>query len=245
MTDDTTTPPPARPADSPQADGGGRTTHLHILLDRSGSMGAIADDIIGGFNQWLRAQQAEGDDAIVTFVQFDDADPHEVLADATPVREVRPLDATTFVPRGSTPLLDATGRLIARADQREQMRRNLGEPPEAIVFVSITDGHENASVESSLSQVRRLISERERRGWRFAFLSAALDVYGEAGSMGYDPMSVQAFAADGAGAGLAFASLSQATSRIRGWNRNGSVSDDDGFFGEEKPAEDDRRRRDH
>ena len=240
MPNDTTPPPPAQPAG-----GGGRTTHLYILRDRSGSMGAIAGDIIGGFNQWLRTQQAEGDDAIVTFVQFDDADPHEVLADATPVREVRPLDATTFVPRGSTPLLDATGRLIARADQREQLRRNLGEDPEAIVFVSITDGHENRSVEFSLDQVRRLISERERRGWTFAFLSAALDVYDEAGSMGYARNSVQAFAADGAGAGLAFESLSQATSRIREWNRCQPVPNDAGFFGEEKPAEDDRKRRDH
>jgi Mg-chelatase subunit ChlD len=240
MTDDTILPPPADPADT-----GGRTTHLYILLDRSGSMGAIADDITGGFNQWLRTQQAEGDDAIVTFIQFDDGDPHEVLTEATPISEVAGLDAATFVPRGTTPLLDATGRLIARADQREQTRRNLGEAPESIVFVSITDGHENSSAEFSLDQVRRLISERERRGWTFAFLSAAIDVYDEAGSMGYAPHSVQAFAPDAAGAALAFDSLSHATTKIRKWNRDGTVSDDDGFFGEEKPAEDDRKRRGH
>ena len=242
MTDEPMLPPP-----TPTTGGGDepRTTHLYILLDRSGSMEAIAGDVIGGFNRWLRTQQADGDDAVVTFVQFDGTDPQEVLAADVGIRDVAELDATTFVPRGSTPLLDATGRLIARADQRERIRRDLGAPPEAIVFVSITDGHENASAEFSLDQIRRQISDRERRGWTFAFLSAAADAYDEAGSMGYHPGSVQEFAGDGPGAAMAFASLSHATSKVREWNRGDSIRDDAGFFGEEKPAEADRKRRGH
>ena len=32
-------------------------THISILLDRSGSMEAIRDDVIGGYNAFLAAQQ--------------------------------------------------------------------------------------------------------------------------------------------------------------------------------------------
>ena len=31
------------------------TTHISVVLDRSGSMAGLVDDTIGGFNTWLRA----------------------------------------------------------------------------------------------------------------------------------------------------------------------------------------------
>ena len=37
-------------------------THLSILLDRSGSMEAIRDDVIGGYNTFLAAQQQQPGD---------------------------------------------------------------------------------------------------------------------------------------------------------------------------------------
>ena len=58
--------------------------HIYFLLDRSGSMSSIADDVIGGFNSFLAAQRVEGPGAVMTFVQFDSRDPHKVLADALP-----------------------------------------------------------------------------------------------------------------------------------------------------------------
>ena len=41
---------------------------------------------------------------------------------------------------------------------------------------------------------------KEAQGWTFALLGAGLDAYGEAGGLGYDARSVQAFAPDGTGA---------------------------------------------
>ena len=46
-----------------------------IIIDRSGSMQSIAGDETGGFTQFLHAQQVDGNDAGVTFVQFDSQDP--------------------------------------------------------------------------------------------------------------------------------------------------------------------------
>lgn len=230
------TPAPDLPAVAPPV------VHLYVLLDRSGSMATMADDVIGGFNRLLADQQADGPDALVTLVQFDSQDPAEVVVDAVPVREMTPIDGATFQPRGSTPLLDATGRLLTRASARAQWLAAEGLPAEEIVVVSITDGHENASSELSLPQVRSLVEDRTAAGWTFVFLGAAIDVYGEAGGLGYDNRSVQAFAASSDGADAAFSSLSTATRKHRGKLRRGEHFDKADFFEGDKPAEEHRRR---
>ena len=42
--------------------------HITVLLDRSGSMESIRDDMIGGFNAYLAEQQAEPGRATLTLV---------------------------------------------------------------------------------------------------------------------------------------------------------------------------------
>ena len=217
--------------------------HLYILLDRSGSMASMADDVIGGFNHLLAEQKAQGPDARITLVQFDGQDPQEVLADAVPLAEMVDLDANTFVPRGATPLLDATGLILARAAARAAQRAAAGEPAEEIVVVSITDGHENASGEFTLAAINQLVAAHQAAGWTFVFLGAALDVYGESQRLGYDPRSVQAWASDAAGADIAFRSLSANTTAHRGKVRRREVFDKGDFFESGKDAEADRKRR--
>jgi hypothetical protein len=215
-------------------------THIYVLLDRSGSMQAIRSDVIGGFNAFLAEQQADGADARLTLVQFDSQDPAEVLADAIPIREAVPLTASTFLPRGGTPLLDATGRLLMRGDVREAALAATDFPPEDVVFVTITDGAENQSREFRRDTIRRMVSERESAGWTFVYLSADIDAYAEAGGLGYDTRSTQAFGATPAGARLAFSSLSDATRTRRASRRSGLSVDTADFFGGHKPAEETR-----
>ncbi len=227
---------------SPSPDQPTPEVHLYVLLDRSGSMASMADDVIGGFNTLLAEQQADGNDARMTLVQFDGADPQEVIADAVPIAEMTDLDAATFVPRGNTPLLDATGILLGRAAARVTQRQADGLPAEEIVVVSITDGHENASREYTLAAVSQLIGAHTAAGWTFVFLGAALDVYGEAGGLGYDPRAVQSWAPDAQGSAEAFASLSRSTSAKRDRIRR-SMDVDKGDFFVDKDAEEDRQRR--
>lgn len=212
-------------------------THLYVLLDRSGSMQTIADDVIGGFNRLLSDQQAEGPDARVTLVQFDGEDPQEVLADAVPIMDVTPLTHSTFIPRGNTPLLDATSRLLTRADRRARIIADADGVPETIVVVSVTDGHENASQETRLADLRRMIDDHKHAGWTFVFLSAAADVYAEAGGLGYDHRSSQAFHASSIGVALAFDALSVATTTRRAKIRDDVDYEVDDFFEDHKPAE--------
>ena len=143
-----------------------RNLHIYFLLDRSGSMGPMADDVVGGFNGFLAAQQAEGHDAVMTLVQFDSQDPHEVLVNAQPIAEVRPLERARYQPRGGTPLYDAMGHLIADATIRAEKTAIDGGPAEEVLFVTFTDGEENRSTEYTQAQVFGLISKRQARGLR-------------------------------------------------------------------------------
>lgn len=214
-------------------------THIYTLLDRSGSMASIASDIIGGFNTFIEEQKKLGTDVRVTLVQFDTQDPQEVIAAGVPIAELVPLDRHNFVPRGGTPLFDATGKLIGRATLDEQERAANGEAPEDIVFVTITDGEENASHEFTLQRVKNLIAHCEERNWTFVFLSAALDAYEDADRMGMKSGNIQAFDASGKGAAMAFSSLSKNMSSMRAKRMRGQSVRNEDFF-EDKEAEDDR-----
>ena len=200
-------------------------------------MESIRSDVIGGFNTFLTEQQAAGDDATVTLVQFDSQDPQELLVDAKSIRKVRPLDSSTFVPRGGTPLLDATGLLLARAEERANERKAAGKQREEIIFVTITDGEENQSREFKRQQILERIAHLEKKGWTFVFLSAAPNAYAEANGLGYDSRSVQAFAPSPAGSTAAFASLSRAATERRAVIRSGESYEVADFFDGVKEAE--------
>lgn len=161
----------------------GDRTHFSVILDRTGSMESIREDTIGGFNGFLREQQAQPSPATLTLVQFDSQDPYEVLQKFTPIGQVPPLTPATYVPRASTPLFDAIGRgindLAARLDAMGAEQR-----PARIVFVIVTDGQENASQEFTGEKVRAMLDERRKAGWQFVFLSADEKAIRDGGCLG-------------------------------------------------------------
>ncbi len=153
--------------------------HVAVVLDRSGSMASIADDMVGGFNTFLAEQRDKPGQCAITLVQFDGHDPFEVLVDGMPLAEVTDLDRSRYVPRGSTPLLDAVGRMIARVDARAATS-----PDEDQVVLVITDGFENASREFGWAQVAELIRKRQEAGWAFVFLGTDAESMADAARMG-------------------------------------------------------------
>lgn len=82
-------------------------TELVFILDRSGSMGGLEQDTIGGFNAMLIRQKEQEGEANVTTILFD----HEVqlLHDRFPLKAVAPLTEKDYYVRGCTALLDAIG----------------------------------------------------------------------------------------------------------------------------------------
>lgn len=211
-----------------------KATHIVVLLDRSGSMETIASDVVGGYNTFIKEQREAGADASVTLVQFDSEDSQEVVYDGLPIAEIPKLTSKTFIPRGSTPLFDATGKLVARIrEQRANDARPTNEQPD-VVFVTITDGEENESSEFSLPQLKQLIANCEKEGWTFVYLSAGIDAYGDAGDLGVNSGRARAFRASKGGADAMFSNLSSSMLTLRDKKRRGMDTRLDDFFDESK-----------
>ena len=85
-------------------------TELVFILDRSGSMGGMESDTIGGFNSMIARQQQEDGDALVSTVLF--ANQSEVLHDRIPLAEVPKMTEKDYFVGGCTALLDAVGGAI-------------------------------------------------------------------------------------------------------------------------------------
>src|SRR5205823_14651879 len=102
--------------------------------------------------------------------------------------------------------------------------------PESIVIVTITDGEENASQHTTRKALLARIRKLEKQGWTFAFLGAGLDAYAEAGALGYDACSVQAWAPAGTGAQSGFKSVSRAAMARRQKLQSQEAYDSGDFF---------------
>ncbi len=140
-------------------------THLALVVDRSGSMSDIADDAQGGINTLIKEQFAEDGKLTVTLSDFDDEFNDVVRLSGKPFEY-------KLSPRGSTALLDAVGKEIARTGAEldalpEALR------PEKVLFVVVTDGQENSSKEFSLDAVKASIKHRrDKDNWAFQFIGA-------------------------------------------------------------------------
>lgn len=203
--------------------------HISFLLDRSGSMGPIRSDVIGGFNDFLREQQQRPGTCRMTVVQFDSQDPFEILADAAEVKALAPLDGAHYLPRGGTPLLDAIGALIEHAERRARGR------DEDTVIVVFTDGAENQSKTWTRAALFERIEGLKARGWAFVFLGANQDSYEEAGSIGFATGSTSNW--NGAAPDAAFAQISRSMSAYRSKGRTLRKSQNPDFFEGVKEAE--------
>lgn len=209
-----TTKKPAKgqkPARKPNGNGAPDLTDITVVLDRSGSMGMVKKDTIGGFNTFLAEQQAQKGRCIFSLMQFDTE--YEDIYQGADIASVKPLDETTFVPRGMTALNDAIGRTIQQAAQRDDGKRR-------ILFVIVTDGGENSSVEfKDTAKVKALIKQYDaKQNWDFVYIGANQDAF-TVGTQTYGVAGVgktMTAAATGAGFASAFVSAASYVSRGRG-----------------------------
>ena len=142
-------------------------TELVFVLDKSGSMGGLEGDTIGGYNSMLKKQKLIEGECVVTTVLFDHG--FELLHDRIDIRAIQPMTEEEYQVGGSTALLDAMGRTIHKISN---VQKNTAEDyrAEQVMFVIITDGQENSSREYSLGQIKALVEQhKEQHGWEFIF----------------------------------------------------------------------------
>ena len=191
-----------------------KDVELVFILDRSGSMGGLESDTIGGYNSMLSKQKKEKTGKVsVTSVLFDDQ--YELLYNQVPIEKVSPMTEEEYYVRGSTALLDAIGKTVMQVKANQDKK----EIKDKVLFVIITDGMENASREYRVEQVKKLIEERkEKDKWEFLFLGANIDAIGTAGRLGIDSSRAAQYKSDKQGTVKNYEVLNEAIKEVRSGN---------------------------
>ena len=174
------------------------TKHIVLVVDRSGSMRVIADDMNGGINTWLSDIVATDPDAQVTSILFDDQ--FEATNERKAAAKVKP-SSLRIVPRGSTALNDAIMRGLSTIKDGE----------DALVMI-VTDGYENASREVTTKEVKARIAELEEQGVVFNYLSASPTAFADATAYGFRGDQTIAYTANTEGSVVATSNLRQSSS---------------------------------
>ncbi len=143
---------------------------LIFLIDRSGSMYGSEEDTIGGFNSFIDKEKSKEGKTRVTTILFDHE--YELLYKRKSIDDVEKLTKDVYYVRGSTALLDAIGKTVTTLDK---------EIDNKVLFVIMTDGMENSSIEFSKSQISNMI---KNHSWEFLFIGADIDSYSEAHNIG-------------------------------------------------------------
>lgn len=187
-------------------------TEIVFILDRSGSMGGLESDTIGGFNSMLRKQKKEEGEAFVSTVLFD----HEsvVLHDRLPIAQVPEMTDRDYTVRGCTALLDTIGDAVHHIKNIHKYARP-EDVPEHTMFVITTDGMENASRRYSSGDIKKLIGKQKKHGWEFLFIGANIDAVETAHCYGISEDRAVNYHADKKGTAVVFETVSAAVGSVR------------------------------
>ncbi len=180
-------------------------TLVTFLLDRTGSMEAIRDDTIGAFNAYLDTLKEDGENLYFTLIQFDSMSVDKLHVNE-PIKNVPRLTRETFVPRASTPLIDAAYKTIKAVEKAVS-----GNPSNKVVICIQTDGQENSSTEYSWDALNALIKEKFEVCWQFNFMGAGIDAYQQASRMGISADQTVAYSKDAAATRMAFRASAENT----------------------------------
>ena len=149
-------------------------TQVSLILDESGSMMATIDQTISGFNEYvdsLRDQKG----VRFTLTKFN-TNHVTIVHDGEKLKNVGKLSRENYKPNYATPLLDAVGKTVRALEEKSKKHRKL--------VIVLTDGQENSSTEFSKEAIKKLVEEKEEQGWKFVFLGADIDAFGEAWGIG-------------------------------------------------------------
>ncbi len=107
-------------------------TELVFILDKSGSMGGLETDTIGGCNTMLKKQQTVDGKCLITTVLFDNN--YELLHDRIDIKAINPITEKEYFIGGSTALLGSTHISEGIASYIENLKSKEGMIREVLQF---------------------------------------------------------------------------------------------------------------
>ncbi len=187
--------------------------HVCVVLDASGSMGVVENDVKGTFNTFIAEQREEPGKTVLDVYQFSDET----------TRIVRSADLSTFENdlmrhyrcSGMTALNDAVCQAIDEIGA-EFAALPESERPEQILVAILTDGEENASRRFTTADVKERIDRQTNvYSWKFVFLAANIDATETGAALGLAADDCVAFECSEEGLGDVCACFSERLSAMR------------------------------
>lgn len=185
-------------------------TDITLVIDRSGSMASIKEEMNGAIKSFIDEQKKIDQKCTVSAYQFDDQ--YECMCKNVPISV---LDAPKISPRNMTALYDAVGKTINETGSRLRGMPEYDRPGR-VIFVIITDGMENASREFTQERVFNMVkTQRDMFNWEFLFLGANIDSYNVGASLGLKKKNIIYYATNSVGVNNMAESLSNCVTRKR------------------------------
>jgi uncharacterized protein with von Willebrand factor type A (vWA) domain len=138
-------------------------TIILILLDESGSMSASKEEVINAVNKFIGEQKIHKDDnAKLYFLTF--CTYVNVLFEDIPLEDFGLIKENFYKPHGFTALYDAIAEGVELVEKNKKS-------DDRVVCLIITDGKENSSIKTTLTDVRNLIMKHEANNdWTFVYI---------------------------------------------------------------------------
>ncbi len=141
------------------------TIHYAFILDQSGSMHGLKNEVITSFNEQVKSinkviKSNPGTKIYFTFCIFNEEIEFKFITQE--VNKLLKLKAHEYNPDSCTALYDAIG-LTYRKIQKEVKNNDK-------VFIAVfTDGLENASTDFTSKDIKGLLSQAEEKNWEIRF----------------------------------------------------------------------------
>lgn len=201
-------------------------TNITLVVDRSGSMTSIRQDMEKGLEAFLAEQAKLPGTASVTLWTFDNE-----IEKVYENKDIKTIGGITISPRGSTAMHDGIGKAVnhllttpatMRKDSfqkvavkygNEDLYKKVADVTNIIVIV--TDGGENASKEYTVATSKALVAQAQEMGAEFVFLGANQDAITTAARYGIASHSTITYAASSAGSRNVTQSLNTYATSLR------------------------------
>ncbi len=186
---------------------------INVILDSSGSMGNLSSKTIESFNSFLNEQKLIPGEAVFTLCTFNDE--IELVHNFANLQEVKDLTTDSYLCRGTTALLDAIG-ITMQSTGTKLASLTEEERPDKVLFLIITDGHENSSNEFNAVKIKEMIKhQKEKYSWEFMFFGASLDQIADGVSLGIDRSKTLSYVPTFQGVDNLYRSISNSTTDYR------------------------------
>ncbi len=156
----------------------------HYIIDQSGSMSDCQKITVNCINEQFATIQnlaiEEKKQEFKASLHFFNDYLRTMINQQTPMNLPK-LNLNDFCPSGNTSLYDAIGTIASAERLNSSSSVKKGE--KKVVFVIITDGHENRSLLYNFENIRKLILEMQNEGYIFMFLGAIIDAKNVAAKM--------------------------------------------------------------